>query len=224
MKHIILLIVLASSLPVYAQNDFKQNGGENNLEVQFAPFGSNPIGINGIRYRHFNSESKAFRLNVFAGYNTSSEITQQEDEDFENPELRDSYSEFALNIRPGFEKHLKGTNRLSPYFGMELDIAIQTSTSKEEFEAIGDVEWIKEKNQNGFFRFGANAIMGFDLYVVKNLYLGAEFGYGFAYQKNLSIKVESSNDFADDIDPTKRAGEFAIGPNANAAIRLGYIF
>lgn len=206
------------------QSDYKPVGGEKTLELQFEPFGDNPISINGIRARWFKSEQKAFRLNAFIGISSDSEITQQENSDFNLRELRDKDFSFTINLRPGFEKHLKGTGRLSPYFGMEGDLAYRTSSEKSESQVGNDVKFTKTVNGSGFFRIGANAIAGFDFYVIKKLYLGTEFGFGASLTKLLSVKVKSDVDGFIEPEPTKRGSSFDFGPNVNAQIRLGYAF
>jgi hypothetical protein len=62
MKKIIFSLAVAL-LTVTGANAQKQEGGEHNLEVQFAPLGGSPISVNGIRYRMFLSESGALRVN-----------------------------------------------------------------------------------------------------------------------------------------------------------------
>ncbi|HBH24073.1 MAG TPA: hypothetical protein DDY13_11710 [Cytophagales bacterium] len=205
-------------------SEFKPVAGETSLEVQFAPFGDNPIDINGIRARFFSSQRSAFRLNAFLGYDTDSEITQQENNDLNLLELKDRTTTFVVNIRPGFERHFKGTNRLSPYMGLEADLTYQTSTFKTENQSGDDINYLKEVNSNGFIRLGANAIAGFDFYVSKKLYLGTELGLGAAWTKLLPVKIKSDRSGFEEPDPVKRGSAIDIGPNVNAQIRLGYVF
>ncbi|HNP18829.1 MAG TPA: BT1926 family outer membrane beta-barrel protein [Fulvivirga sp.] len=235
MKITILVLLFFAPLFVWSQDndvtvnketvsDYKANGGEKTLELQFEPFGNNPIGLNGIRARWFSTSSSAFRLNLFLGINTDSQITQQEDTDNNLKELRDKFFTFSINVRPGFEKHLKGTERLSPYFGVEGDLAYQTSSSRSENQNGTDVNYFKTINDNGFFRIGANAIAGLDYYITKKLYLGTEFGFGLSFTKLLAIKVKSDATGFTEPEPAKRGSSFDLGPNVNAQIRLGYAF
>ncbi|MFY0599217.1 MAG: hypothetical protein JXR03_06065 [Cyclobacteriaceae bacterium] len=224
MKNIIAALLLFPLL-AHAQEELKVSPDERTLEVQFTPFGSNPININGIRFRKFKDETSAFRLNVFLGLDSDSNIKQQKDDENNRLELNTSSSAFSVNIRPGFERHLPGTDRLSPYFGGELDLAIQTSSEEEEFQnTTNDKFETTLRNQNGFFRFGINAIAGMDFYVAKKLYLGTEFGFGFSYNKLLSVQLESDEQGFTEPDHQKRGGSFNLGPNVNAQIRLGYAF
>lgn len=212
MKKIILLCVFVTSSSLLAAQDFKPVGGEWGAEVNFAPFSSSPIGLNYLRFRNFTSDNSAFRLGVFVGAN------------IENPEEDLKNQTFELNIRPGFEKHLEGTNRISPYLGGELDLAFKTS--KSEFddgisEEIYEGAWSNFGLERGFKRLGLNAIVGVDIYVTKALYLGTEFGFGFEYIKQSDI-VYSFDGV--EVDETKGGSTFQLGPNVNSAIRLGFNF
>ncbi len=220
---------MAVAITVSAQDSDKQyrpTGGESNLEFQFTPFGTSPIGISGIRYRKFTSQYSAFRLNAHLSFSNATTITQQADPDNDIPELKDTDQVFGINLRPGFEKHLSGTERLSPYYGLEFDVAWQRTVAKEEREDFGTGDIIIDKtiDQFGFFRLGLNAVAGFDFYVAERLYMGAELGFGFSWQKESKIKFKSSEDGFVEPDPIKRGGEFELGPNIVSAIRVGYIF
>lgn len=230
MKQLFMLALIAVPTFLWAQdteeiiNEFKPTGAEKTLEVQFAPFGNNPISINGIRTRWFRSPDKAFRLNAFVSVNTDSEITQQEDSDLNLKELKDKSFLLTISIQPGYEMHLKGTEKLSPYFGWEADLAYRTSSHTTEFQSGSEVNHSKLVNTNGFFRVGINAVAGLDYYVAKKLYLGTEFGFGARLSSLLAVKVKSDLEGFEEPDPNKRGSSFKLGPNANAQIRLGYAF
>lgn len=233
MNKFILIVFMVLPIIVWGQTsqsneenayNYKPNAGEKTLEVQFTPFGNTPININGIRARWFTSQNTAFRLNIFVGYNTQSQITQQQNDNQNLLELKDKTTVYGIDVRPGFEKHLKGTNRLSPYFGFEGDIAYQSSIVKSETQSGTTVNYYKTINDNGFFRLGANAIAGVDFYLSSKFFLGTELGFGASYTKLLSIKVKSDVSGFTEPDPIKGGGSFSIGPNVNAQIRLGYVF
>ena len=204
--------------------EFKADSKEKTLEVQLEPFGNNPISINGIRARWFSSPQRAFRLNAFIGMNSDTEITQQALEVASLKELKKKSNIYSVNIRPGFERHLKGTKRLSPYFGTELDLAYQYSSTKDEFQVDMDVNYTRKINENGYYRIGLNFIAGFDLYVAKKLYLGTEFGYGASFTKLQDVKIKSNREGFVAPEPQKRGSSFDVGTNVNAQIRLGYAF
>ncbi|UXX80325.1 SH3 domain-containing protein [Reichenbachiella carrageenanivorans] len=225
-----LLTALAAQAQDSTQNshrvplEFKADDAETTLELQFTPFGNTPVSINGIRARWFTSGRNAFRLNIFAAVDSDTEIIQQELSSAQLKELKYNTTTIGVNVRPGFERHLEGTKRLSPYFGLEFDLAYQYSSEKEEYQNGSKVNYNKVVNEDGFVRLGANWVAGFDFYIAKKLYLGTEFGYGFSYTKLLAVKVKSNQTTFTEPEPDKRGGSFDMGPNVNAQIRLGYAF
>ena len=203
--------------------EFKPGAGAKNLEFQFAPLGGSPLGISGIRFRHFSSPLSAVRANVFLGVSSTSKVTQDEDSDIEAKELNDYKTTFDIGIRPGIERHFAGTRRLSPYIGAELDLFYRYTRETSEVQVGSDVKESFKTGDGGFFRVGANAVAGFDFYVAQHLYLGAELGFGIAYKRASTIVTENS---AGDKIETRTDAENAINlaPNVVTAIRLGYIF
>jgi len=224
MKNLILLF-FCFPLLAFAQEEYKATEGEHTLELQLTPIGNNPININGIRFRKFLSDATTFRMNAFLGFNSNTQIKQQADDAINTPELTIKSAVLTLNVKPGFEKHLAVTERLSPYFGGEVDFALQQSSGKEQFENTnGDVFETNARNQSGYFRIGLNAIAGLDYYVAKKLYLGTEIGFGFSYTGLSDLQFESDELGFQEPDPIERGGSFNLGPNVNAQIRLGYAF
>lgn len=233
MSTLAMCAILLAGSSFMAQGQ-KFESGDMNLEVQFSPLSSNPIGISGIRGRSFLSENSAFRLNAFVGYNSETDVTQQEDSDNDLEELKDRETSFEIDIRPGYEIHLEGTDRLSPYFGGELVLGYKrTALRSESQNADGDVIYTKVTNgqtggngpsEQGFINLGLNGVAGVDYYFAKKLYLGAEFGFGFSYQSFSSVKVDSDADGFDEPDPVVQGGELNVGPNFQGALRLGYMF
>jgi hypothetical protein len=194
MKKAILFIALVATTVVGAQAQ-KFQGGEKNLEVEFNPFGGSPIGMNGIRFRMFNSESSAIRVGFNIGGTNDNQVYSQQDKTEGSdgatvilPELNQSQQTFNFAIRPGYEKHFAGTDRLSPYVGAELMYAMSSSTMTREFHNANNADdQSKPENwqtwdmtvKNGSSTFGLNALAGVDFYFVDNFYLGAEINLGF---------------------------------------------
>ena len=208
----------------YAQ-PFKQAGGEKNLQVLFAPLGNTPISISGISFRKFNATgTAAWRLNLFIGMSSNTQITHQAGDStdgagntiyptFESfgaittthgltPETEMQTKSSTFSIRPGYEKHFAGTERLSPYIGAEILFSVTSSKTTEgqlydntptyvvydsstvvKVNAPWTVATLESKNHrdNGASTtFGINLIAGFDFYFAKNLSLGAEMGFGWS--------------------------------------------
>lgn len=209
----LLFLLTLVTLTVFAQDDRKKaSSGDFTAEVNFNPFSSSPVNINYLRFRNFTSETSALRIGVSIGLES------------QTPEEDVKLKTFELNLRPGYEWHLAGTERLSPYFGLEADIAIKTSS----YEDTSDGAYVEEVkgawNENGteraFTRLGLNFIIGADFYVAKRVYIGTEFGFGFQNISYKDIEVTSP----DDLDPIKGGSAFQLGPNFNSSLRLGFTF
>jgi hypothetical protein len=215
-------ILFAAGLFCFAGTDVfaqKQNGDEMNLELQFAPLGGNPIGINGLRLRKFTSETSAFRVNLFLGGTTMREpyrevgeieitIPGQDNPASNGSRLYDIARTFDFTIRPGYEIHFDGTDRLSPYVGVELDFGLgNVSDEQERFSPLAQrdangnlvvqnaVQWSHIETTR-YSRIGFNLVAGFDFYFVDNLYLGAELGYGWSRTNFQDSEIEWDNDAA----------------------------
>ena len=237
MKKVFVLVLLVSvlfSAKIQAQ-DFKPAAGAKNLELQMAPLGGTPLSINGIRFRTFLSDKAAFRVNFFLGYNKKTSVDSQADSAGSVPmfpELHTYESGLTFNLRPGYEMHFSGTDRISPYVGGELDFGMATSKKVvESVEMDGTtVNTITSttKGEKGYLRVGLNAVFGCDVYIVKSLYIGAEMGFGFQLNKDATIKHESEakgwNPNADGNRDEVQGKTINIGPNVIGQFRIGYIF
>jgi len=239
MKKVILSFALALTTVAgaFAQ---KQQGGEKNLEVQFAPLGGSPIGIDGIRLRLFNSDGTgAIRVRLGLGGTNDVTVRQQAYETPNAggtmttvPELYDTEKTFNFSIRPGYEMHFEGTDRLSPYVGAELMFGMGSETLTKEFQdGINDTEdndpakwatWEAERKR-GTTTFGLNAVAGFDFYFVDNLYLGAEIGFGFQNKKYKNQEITVANDYYLRSDDAQNDSDFSDwiaieGDNQNTVV------
>ncbi len=239
MKKVLFTAALFSACTfVMAQDtpsEFKPAAGAKNLELNFVPLNGKPISISYIRFRKFLTPTTALRLGVGLSIATTSvdSVFASNVTPGTTIASKAKTSKFGWNIRPGYEKHFAGTNRLSPYVGAELDLAGQSSkevtpTGVDATDVVG-ITTTKNKSKGGFFRVGAGVLAGFDCYITKHLYLGTEFGFGLQFVKYSKLKTEGSGSNTpvapakqpDDVD---QGSEFNLGPNFNSAIRLGFIF
>lgn len=202
-----------------AQDVYKQQGGEKNIEFLFAPLGGSPIGINGIKYRQFNDATTALRATVFLGFNSDTDIMLAENED--QDELKMTDSEINISIAPGIEQHFAGTDRLSPYIGGEAIIAFMRMSEKDEILVGDDIEEVTTRD--GALTFGVNGICGVDYYFADNIYLGGELGFGIQFTTEFDTVTESTVEGAEDVE-TPNGNSFGIGPNVVGQIRAGFLF
>lgn len=236
MKKVFVLVLLVSvffSAKIQAQ-DFKAKGGAKNLELQMAPLGGTPLSISGLRFRYFLSDNSAFRVNFFLGYNKKTTVDSQADTAGSTPlvpQLNTYESGLTFNLRPGYEMHFTGTDRLSPYCGAELDFGMATSKKVVESPEMDGssvkVVTTTTKGEKGYLRLGLNAVLGCDVYIVKSLYIGAEMGIGFQFNKESTITHESTikgwNKNSDGPDEIQ-GKTIDFGPNVIGQFRIGYIF
>jgi hypothetical protein len=213
-KILCTLMLALLSLSAFAQDEErkKSSAGDFTAEVNFNPFSSAPVAINYLRFRYFTSETSALRIGVSLGMEK------------QNPEEDLTLQTLEVNIRPGYEWHLAGTERLSPYFGVEADIAFKNSsyedTDEDAYVEKIDGAWSTGGTERGFNRFGLNFIVGADFYVARRVYIGTEFGFGFQNIRYADIEVTSP----DNEDPIKGGTTFQLGPNFNSSLRLGFAF
>jgi hypothetical protein len=208
---LVSLVCIVSSAIGQDSVTIKPVRGETNFEVNFNPFSSTPININYLRFRRYVSDRTAVRLGASVSGRS------------ENPseDLRQSTS--IINLRPGFEWHFKGTERLSPFLGIEADFAfknasVESTQSGNEYEISG--AWSVSGVERGFARLGANLVIGADIYIIKRVYLGTEIGFGFTNTSFKDIELKSgstTNEF-------KGGSTFQYGPNFNSSLRLGFVF
>jgi hypothetical protein len=233
MKKTTLLAISACMLmaTAYAQ-PFKQVGGENNLQLLFTPWGNSPISLNnGLYYRKFNATgTSAWRVGFSIGSSSTTTVLVQpadtlptaplSDYPLEsdlgaytittgiNPQADEVNKSFSFSIRPGYEMHLTGTDRLSPYWGAEL-VFSKTSETRESDEiregnytavyydsttvnpTVSAPYTVYTLNQKGgSTTFGLNLIAGFDFYFTKNLSLGGELNFGYSSTSYSDLKTE----------------------------------
>ena len=163
-------------------------------------------------------------------YSSNSTITQQGINNQE--ELQTTSNVFNIDLRPGYETHLEGTYRLSPYFGAELIFELQSSSQTIETVQGGNVEETTISNGRvqgngptspGFTRLGLNGVAGADYYFAEKLYLGVEVNLGFQYTLNSDITVETTGSGQTPPDRSQ-ANDYSLTTGSIGTFRLGYVF
>lgn len=229
------LFLLGTSSESQAQ---KFEGGDLNLELQASsPFNGSgsTFSISGIRGRYFMSDNSALRVNLGLMYNSNSTITQQSGDDQE--QLQTTTNVFNIDLRPGYEYHFSGTDRLSPYFGGGLIFEMQSTSEVTEVEDGDNVEeWTVKNgqiqaggqtlgpNQNGFTDLGLEGVAGVDYYFAESLYIGAELSLGLVYTMNSAVSVEYTGDASNLPDDQEVGNNFNLGTNAMGNFRVGFVF
>lgn len=247
----VLAAALGLSTVAVAQETetYKPAQGAQSLEVTFDPgaiFGSNNNGIfalqglgsqnlnQGVKYRTFKkSDVLAYRVTALVGFDGINQSTETQNASGDDVFLKTNQSEWAIQIRPGFEKHFGGTKRLSPYVGLEAILGFGANSLKTDELSIvngDDIETITVKNDitnaNNFlpgFTLGAGGIAGFDYYVAKDLYLGLEINYAFTFTQVGKVKTESTYEGSETTE-VEGPSLTSFAPRATAQFKLGWNF
>lgn len=252
MKKTILSLALAMGVSTFSmaqEQTFKPVEGMTSLEITFNPsaifnasnngdmFALPSIGgLNqGIKYRQWANETTAYRGTFLLGFVSSNEPFTALNSQGGLVDMKNTYSEWAVQIRPGMEKHLGGTKRLSPYIGSELIFGYGSNKATMQRLDTADVvveDVVKNDpnahnpNHSGWnyatgFTAGIGAIAGFDYYIAKDLYLGLELNYAFVF--NASNKIVRDDHGSEAVE-TKQGTNWYFNPSTGANFKLGWNF
>ena len=248
----VVMIAAAVLLTVGAQaqdKTYKPVAGMSSLELTFNPsaifnastpgatFGLPATGgLNqGVKYRSWANENTVRRGTFLLGFKNSSVATVLFNGAGDRVDAKDTYFEWALQLRPGIEHHFAGTKRLSPYVGSELIIGVgansYTTESLDAADAIVE-SYVKNGNQdfagNGLpwtyangFTLGASLVAGFDYYIAESLYLGLEMNYAFIFNNGFNVKAQTPGNAEVE---TKKGSNWYFNPSAGANLRIGWNF
>ncbi len=207
------LTFIGCVISAFAQEiELKPTARQVTAEMNFDPFSGNALSISYLRFRMFASDRAAYRMGFAASFRS------------EEPSADLNRNYFELNIRPGYEKHFAGTDRLSPYVALELDVAIKRSkVTNDGPGSFTDIKgaWTDSGLERGFTRVGFNVIAGTDFYFAKHFYVGTEFGFGLQNVKSSDIEVTLTGGSS---NVNNGGGTMQVGPNFNSSIRLGFVF
>ncbi len=256
MKKLLLFSLLLGVMSIYSQtdeifgdnpkqsfsisSDYLQTEGSSSFEISFNP---GDIFVNGgyafslinstIRYRHFSSTQKAFRLGFNLNYSNASNIIQEKEPSNGDIELRSHTIIYGAIFMPGIEKHFDVSDRISPYVGVQLKAGFKSTSYVKEFQdAFGKIQTRKYVNYptsiggagSGYLVAGIGFVTGVDYYFVKRFYVGAELGIGFQYFSLLNSKYINSNN--DSLNQEHKHGYLIqLSPGLTTGnIRLGWTF
>lgn len=191
-----------------------------NLQVGGAPIN---FQISEIRMRYFLKNNLALRTKFAAGFSNNTDFVYKVIDPSIPPfTLKSKSSNFSFGL--GLEKHFKGTDKLSPYFGGEIGFGLNNNS-------LNGINTIDGQNytENGTFTaqtvngtsFYAGIVFGADYYIVPSVYIGAELGYGFAIENYGTRQIWNSNSTV--IENSLGSG-MGFGLQANPGIRIGIKF
>lgn len=135
----------------------------------------------GLRFRYFATENIAIRLSL--GFSSSKTTDNFYENEVDNTGGAGTYVSKlgTTTIGIGGEYHFKGTEKLSPYAGLDINFGMGKATA--EGDQTDGTTWVaadySEKHERKTAGFGVGLIAGTDYYFVENFYLGVELGLGF---------------------------------------------
>jgi hypothetical protein len=219
-----LLVTCVLALTFHFGAAQKQSSGDHSLELQVAPLGSEPVKISGIRFRHFNDDKTALRLTAFLGGSRSKTITQEADGSL--LELQSLTSDRNLTLRPGFEKHFDGNDKLSPYIGAEALLQVDWTRNSTESQWLSESKIATTVSSTRNSTLGLNAVAGMDYYFGEQLFFGLEMGFGFSKEMGgiSRTKYDNPETSLENSDSKGNSTSFNWGPTYQGTFRLGWLF
>lgn len=182
-----------------------------------------------IRFRYFATENIAGRLTL--GIDNSSEtINYFENEDVNGGGTGTEENKMGgWNLGIGGEYHFAGTDRLSPYVG--LDILLGGGSMTSEWTNTNGLSYDASHTrsvENKYSTFGVNLVAGADYYFAENFYLGMELGLGFgAMTEKEGTDVDTQIIAGTTVITNNKTNEYkssSFGNNVVGQFRLGWRF
>lgn len=204
-------------------NQYKVDEGKFMMEIGYVPFSvatatnttAGTVNLPGGLLRGVYVVSEKIEVKLGLGLSIYKDVL---DNDLEGANWVKSSERTAIfNIEPGFNYCFKGTNRLEPYIGGELQFGIYSTKEVNETQNNKTVV----KNETGFNTFGVAANAGFNFFVAKNLFVGAEVKLGVEVAADKKVTTEE-NGTTTKTDNKNHDVEFF--PQAVPAIRVGWAF
>jgi outer membrane protein W len=224
MKKLAILVgAIALTGSTFAQ---KPSDAAMSLEGQLG-FNASTMTFNApsLRFRYFVTENIAGRLTLGID-NTSETFNYYETENTNGGGSGTEVNKTSgVMIGIGGEYHFAGTDRLSPYGGLDIMIGMGNSTNEwTNYDGTGYAADFTANIDAPTSSFGVNLVAGTDYYFAENFYLGLELGLGFS---SLTVKegttsVTSGGVTVTNVSNTEKYSSF--GNNFISQFRLGWRF
>lgn len=253
MKKILFSVLAAiSALSAFAQADTAYAKEATSLKYKAEPnrFGveaginlKDGFSINGGRINAIYSLNE--KLAVRCGFSLDQTKTYKHDDIIDDEEnTEDDTKKITMRtdfeVLPGIVYSFKGTERLEPYIGAEVVFGFGKDRERTKGNHSGyddtDKEGLAKKNYEASSKktetnlfFGANGFTGFNFYLCKDLFIGAELGFGFITTPDVveNVSGEDSRVEAEDEKEDKSKHFYhttKIDLNFHPTVRLGWKF
>ena len=227
-KKVLMTVVLAGATTL-AMAQKPTEGNPSSLEVQLNLAGENNTVISpSLKYRYFLSSNLAIRFGL--AYNSSKETNNvTENADGTGASGSQEVSSSSFSVSPGIEYHFAGTDRLSPYLGLAINIG--GGKDKESWDNYADfgsgggyAEGVSADVETPVSSFGVALLAGADYYIAENFFLGAELGWATNTftQKEGEATVTIDGDSSTSKTPEQKSSSAGFG--SVGGVRIGWRF
>lgn len=196
------------------------------LEGQLG-FNASTLSFNAptIRFRYFVADNIAARLTLGID-NTSETFNYYETENTNAGASGTEVNKTSMfNVAIGAEYHFAGTDRLSPYAGLDILIGSGSTTNEwTNYDGTGYLADFSRAIEGKASMFGVNLVAGADYYFAENFYLGMELGLGFG---STTVKAGTDVVTSGGVAVTNTSNEekySSFGNNFIGNFRLGWRF
>ncbi|TNF46310.1 MAG: hypothetical protein EP305_11495 [Bacteroidetes bacterium] len=178
-----------------------------------------------IRFRYFAADNIAGRLTLGIN-NTSETFNYYETENTNGGGSGTEVNKSSMTmIGIGGEYHFAGTDRMSPYGGLDIMIGMGNSTAEwSNYDGSGYNSDFTASIDAPVSSFGVNLVAGTDYYFAENFYLGLELGLGMSSMtvKEGTTTATSGGVTISDVSNVEKYSSF--GNNFISQFRLGWRF
>jgi len=138
----------------------------------------------------------------------------------------EKFTRMQWMVQIGGEYHLAGTDRLSPYFMLGINLGGGSETEEwTDFDGSGYMLGRSRKIMTGASMFGFSLGAGMDFYIFENVYLGLELGLSYMTRTIKGIEDASTVGGVTTTTTGLDSKESYLGTlPMNAAFRLGWRF
>lgn len=178
-----------------------------------------------IRYRYFLTDNIAARVTLGMGNTSHTDNYFQNEQDNSGNSGTYKTTNNNFNAAIGAEYHFAGTDRLSPYVGIDIKFGSgKVATDGSSSDGTTYVADYTEKSEAKTGMFGVNLVAGTDYYFAENFYMGLELGLGWQSitQKEGTTEVTSGGTTVKNTSNEAKTSTF--GNNVVGTFRLGWRF
>lgn len=182
----------------------------------------------GLSFRYFLSETGAISLG-FGIVSDKTETTVTENADGTGSTGTITMKHSTIVFRPGYQKHFAGSEKVSPYIGFEIPVALNSYTDEganADYDETGnyyaeDVNWSEE---GGSTSFGLTLVGGADWWFTPGMYMGVQVGWGFnsEKQKDTDYSYSAGGVTVSGTSPGAKSGGLVAG--TTGGLRFGFKF